>query len=119
MKILNCPLNGPRNIQEFVHGGEIVQEPDVNDCTDAEWTDFVFMEENRAGIVREWWCHVATAYWFIAERDTVKDEILRTYDPREVFKERVVISAPQPPKADVSAEETAAPTEAPAPEAKT
>ena len=23
MKILNCPLNGPRNISEFVWGGEV------------------------------------------------------------------------------------------------
>ena len=32
--------------------------------------------------------HVATNYWFIAERDTVSDEILRTYPADEVFTAR-------------------------------
>ena len=98
MKQLNCPLNGLRNIQEFAHGGDVVAEPDPNRCSDAEWAEFVFMEDNLAGVVREWWCHVATAYWFIAERDTVKDEIIRTYDPGEMFKERVEFSRPEEPK---------------------
>jgi len=42
-----------------------------------------------AGVVREWWCHVATSYWFIAERDTVTDEIVRTYPASKMFAERV------------------------------
>ena len=50
-----------------------------------------------AGVVREWWCHVATAYWFIAERNTVTDEIVRAYPADEVFEERVVF-APKPEK---------------------
>ena len=100
MKQMHCPLNGWRNIQEFAHGGELVDEPDPNRCSDAEWADFVFMEDNKAGMVREWWCHVATAYWFIAERDTVKDEIVRTYDPSEVFKERIEFSRPEEPKVE-------------------
>ena len=85
MKIMPCPLNGPRNISEFVYGGEVVIEPDPEACTRAEWADYVFLERNRAGVVREWWLHVATAYWFIAERDTVTDEIVRTYPADEVF----------------------------------
>ena len=89
MKIMTCPLNGPRNISEFVYGGEVVAMPDPNRATDAEWADYVFLEENRAGVVREWWCHAPTSFWFIAERDTVRDEILRTYPAGEVFTDRV------------------------------
>ena len=85
MKIMTCPLNGPRNISEFAYGGEVVAEPDPDTCSDAEWAEHVFLEDNRAGVVREWWYHMATAYWFIAERDTVKDEIVRTYPAGEVF----------------------------------
>ena len=39
MKIMNCPLNGPRNIAEFVCGGEVRETPDPDRCTDAEWAD--------------------------------------------------------------------------------
>ncbi len=95
MKIMPCPLNGPRNISEFIYGGEVVEEPDPATCTDAQWADFVFMRNNPAGVVREWWCHAATAYWFIAERDTVTDRILRTYPSAEVFKERVEFANPE------------------------
>ncbi len=80
MKILNCPLNGPRNIQEFVYGGPVQDMPAV-DAPDAAWADYVFLEDNAAAVVREWWMHVASGYWFIAERDTRTDDILRTYAP--------------------------------------
>lgn len=85
MKVMNCPLNGPRNISEFVYGGEVVPEPDAAACSDAEWAAFVFLENNAASIVREWWFHAPTAFWFIAERDTVRDEIVRTYTVKEAF----------------------------------
>jgi len=49
----------------------------------------VFMENNTAGVVREWWLHAPSSYWFIAERDTVRDQVLRTYPAGEVFTERV------------------------------
>ena len=89
MKILNCPLNGPRNISEFVWGGEVKAMPDPALSRDRAWADYVFLEDNKAGLVREWWCHVATSFWFIAERNTVTDEIIRTYAPGELFKARV------------------------------
>ncbi|RMD61264.1 MAG: sarcosine oxidase subunit delta, partial [Alphaproteobacteria bacterium] len=41
------------------------------------------------GVVREWWCHLPTGYWFIAERDTVSDEIVRTYPASELFAARI------------------------------
>ncbi len=80
MKIMHCPLNGPRNIQEFVYGGE-VQDVPADDATDAAWADYVFLENNAGTVVREWWMHAASGYWFIAERDTRTDDILRTYAP--------------------------------------
>jgi sarcosine oxidase, subunit delta len=97
MKILNCPLNGPRNISEFVWGGEVKAMPDPASCTDREWADYVFLENNAAGVVREWWCHVPTSFWFIAERNTVTDEVVRTYPASELFKARVDFKAPAKP----------------------
>lgn len=89
MKIMNCPLNGPRNISEFVWGGEVNPMPDPAAASDRDWGAFLFLENNTAGVVREWWCHVPTSYWFIAERDTVTDQILRTYAASELFGTRV------------------------------
>ena len=55
--------------------------------------DYVYLQENLAGVVKEWWYHTPTAFWFIAERDTRTDTILKTYAASDVFKERVDFSA--------------------------
>jgi sarcosine oxidase subunit delta len=89
MKIMNCPLNGPRNISEFICFGEVTDMPNPNELSDEQWADFIWMSNNTAGVVREWWCHTATSYWFIAERNTVTDEILKSYPANEVFTDRV------------------------------
>jgi sarcosine oxidase subunit delta len=94
MKIMPCPLNGPRNISEFVYGGEVKAMPDPDTCTDKEWAGYVFYSDNLVGIVREWWLHSPSGYWFIAERHTGSDDILRTYDPAELFNTRVEFAAP-------------------------
>ena len=96
MKIMPCPLNGPRNISEFVYGGELKDMPDQNHCSDLEWADYVFNCNNIAGIVREWWMHAPSSYWFIAERNTITDEILKTYDPKELFQQRVEFNESSP-----------------------
>lgn len=89
MKIMNCPLNGPRNISEFVWGGEVRPMPDPADLGDRAFAEWLFLEDNAAGVVREWWCHAPTSFWFIAERNTITDEIIRTYAASEIFRERV------------------------------
>jgi sarcosine oxidase subunit delta len=78
MKIMPCPLNGPRNISEFVCGGEVRAAPDPATCSDREWAAHLFLERNPAGEILEWWLHVPSAYWFVALRDTRTDEILKT-----------------------------------------
>jgi len=95
MKIMPCPLNGPRNISEFVCGGEVLEMPDPTTGSDCNWVDYVFIHHNRRGVVREWWFHVATAYWFIAERDTGTDEILKTYPASKVFSKRRLFDTPE------------------------
>lgn len=88
MKLMNCPLNGWCNIGEFVYGGEVVRPP-APDAPSEQWADWVFMQENIAGVAREWWMHAPSTYWFIAERDTVNDVIVRTYPADTVFSERI------------------------------
>jgi sarcosine oxidase subunit delta len=79
MKIMTCPVNGARAISEFACGGEIRPMPDPATCSDDQWADYVFNRNGSPGIKREWWCHVPSNTWFVAERDTARDVVLRTY----------------------------------------
>ena len=87
MKIIDCPLNGPRNAQEFICGDEVTQEPSQDAAID-DWADFVFLESNLQGVVHEWWCHVASSYWFIVTRNTATEEIVATYRADEFLAGR-------------------------------
>jgi sarcosine oxidase subunit delta len=84
LKIIHCPLNGPRPLLEFTCGGEVRAMPDPDACSDAEWSAWLFNRASVPGVKREWWCHTPSGYWFIAERDTVRDEFLKTYDAAEL-----------------------------------
>jgi len=53
--------------------------PDPNAVTDEGWAEYVFFRDGVAGIKKEWWYHVPSGVWFIAERDTAADIVLRTY----------------------------------------
>lgn len=79
MKIMTCPINGARPISEFVCGGEIRPMPDPQATDDAAWADYVFNRNGAAGVKQEWWCHTPSNTWFLADRNTITDEILRTY----------------------------------------
>jgi len=82
MKILTCPVNGPRPVSEFVYGGEVRPMPDPS-CSDAQWADYVFNRSGIPGVKIEWWYHSASGTWFLAERDVVADRVLRTWLPGE------------------------------------
>ena len=79
MKIMPCPINGPRPIQEFQFGGELRDTPDPQGATDEQWADYIFHRTGEPGVKREWWYHVPSSTWFVAERDNVSDEIRCTY----------------------------------------
>jgi sarcosine oxidase subunit delta len=79
MKLMTCPINGPRAISEFACAGELRTPPDPDSADDATWADYVFNRNSLPGVKREWWCHTPSGVWFIAERDTSSDTILRTY----------------------------------------
>lgn len=82
MKLLRCPLNGPRPLLEFVCGGEVRDVPEAAISDDA-WSAWLLNRRSVPRVKREWWCHTPSGYWFIAERDTARDEFLRTYDAAE------------------------------------
>jgi sarcosine oxidase subunit delta len=80
MKLLNCPMNGPRNIDEFQSLGPVRTILDPDSTADADWSRHLFRAENRWGTVVEWWRHVPSNYFFLAERDLVSNEIIRTFE---------------------------------------
>lgn len=79
MKLLKCPMNGTRPLSEFVFGGEVREMPDPNTCSDKEWASYVHHRNGAPGMKKEWWYHGPSGTWFIAERNTMTDEVARTY----------------------------------------
>jgi sarcosine oxidase subunit delta len=84
MKIIACPQNGPRPASEFAYGGEVRRMPDPELCTDREWSDYVFNRSGSPGLKYEWWCHIASGFWFIVLRDTMRDVVLETHPAEAV-----------------------------------
>ena len=76
---MTCPVNGARPISEFACAGEAREMPDPQAALDTQWADYVFNRNSVSGVKREWWCHTPSGVWFIAERDTGTDTIIRTY----------------------------------------
>ena len=72
-------MNGERPLSEFVFGGEVREMPDPNTCTDQEWAAYVHYRNGAPGLKKEWWYHGPSGTWFIAERNTLLDEVERTY----------------------------------------
>ena len=54
MKQLRCPLNGIRPVSEFAYGGEVRAMPNPGECTDEQWTDYVFNRSGAPAVKREW-----------------------------------------------------------------
>lgn len=83
MKLLRCPLNGVRPVSEFAYVGEVRAMPDPDTATDAQWASYVFDRSGVPGVKREWWYHLPSGTWFIAERDVASDTVLGTWLPHE------------------------------------
>ena len=80
MKLLRCPINGLRPLQEFHYGGELREMPDPEAASDAEWADYVFNRTNPRGAHKELWNHAqGCRRWFRVERDTVTYRISGSY----------------------------------------
>lgn len=68
-------------MNEFRYQGEVTQRPRANPSL-RDLTDYVYFRDNVAGVQREWWYHrVGCGTWFVAERDTRTNEVLRTEIP--------------------------------------
>ena len=91
-----CPVHGERNISEFVCRGPVLAMPNSTSGTTVgskkasqlAWARYLFLAENKAGIVDEWWLHTPSGMWFVVRRDTVSDEILQTWTIEAYRKEK-------------------------------
>jgi heterotetrameric sarcosine oxidase delta subunit len=89
--LLPCPNCGPRDVNEFRYQGEVTRRPAAG-ASLRELGDYVYFRDNVAGVQREWWYHrLGCGLWFLAERDTRTNEIVRTDLPQP---ERAGAAAP-------------------------
>lgn len=81
MLTLNCPNCGARNVSEFRFGGEVNARPaDPMRLDDSQWAEFLYMRDNKRGLQTEWWYHRAgCGLWFLAERHTLSNDVVRTF----------------------------------------
>jgi heterotetrameric sarcosine oxidase delta subunit len=79
--LLACPNCGPRDVNEFRYAGEVTRRP-AGSPSLRELATYVYFRDNVAGVQREWWYHqYGCELWFLAERDTRTNEVLRTELP--------------------------------------
>ena len=67
-----CPHCGLRNSDEFRYGGDAsVRRPAHDDPDQDAWFRYVYLRDNPAGPISEYWYHVSGCRsWLVVERDT-------------------------------------------------
>lgn len=79
--LLECPNCGKRNVYEFRFGGEVRTRP-LSTTSEKEWSHYVYVRKNEAGIQKEWWYHrLGCQKWFFAVRDTRTNAVIETMWP--------------------------------------
>ena len=88
--IINHPLLGPRDAQEFTYLGDasLINRPDAQDDNAAEkFHDYLYLRDNPAGLHRELWFHEAgDRSWLVVTRNTVTHEITDVQLARDVAR---------------------------------
>ncbi len=77
--IINHPLLGPCDAQEFTYLGDasLLHRPDgMAEGAEEAFVDYAYPRENPAGLHRELWFHEqGDRSWLVVTRDTVTHEI--------------------------------------------
>ena len=90
--IINHPLLGPRDSQEFVYLGDasLIDRPDwqAPDAVDRSH-DSLYLRDNPAGLHRELWYHEqGDRSWLVVTRNVVTHEITQVELARDVARAR-------------------------------
>lgn len=88
--IINHPLLGPRDAQEFTYLGDasLINRPDwqAEDAAQA-FHDYLYLRDNPAGEHRELWYHEqGDRSWLVVTRNTVTHEITQVELARDVAR---------------------------------
>ncbi len=90
--IINHPLLGPRDAQEFVYLGDaaMIDRPDWQADNAAEaFHDYLYLRDNPAGEHQELWYHEqGDRSWLVVTRNTLTHEITDVKLARDVARER-------------------------------
>ena len=87
--IINHPLLGPRDAQEFVYLGDarLMLRPDGMAAGVEVFHDYAYQRENPAGAHRELWYHEqGDRSWLVVTRNTVTHEITGVELARDVAR---------------------------------
>ena len=84
MLLIHCPYcNEDRPEIEFSYAGEahIARPENAGELRDAEWSEFLFIRDNKRGLHCErWWHNNGCNRFFNAARNTVTDKFIMTYE---------------------------------------
>jgi len=90
--IINHPLLGPRDSQEFTYLGDasLINRPDwqAEDAVD-QFTEYLYQRDNPAGEHQELWFHEqGDRSWLVVTRNTLTHEISKVELARDVARAR-------------------------------
>ncbi len=90
--IINHPLLGPRDVQEFTYLGDaaLIDRPDweAEDAVD-RFYEYQYLRDNPAGEHRELWFHEqGDRTWLVVTRNTVTHEITKVELASDVARKR-------------------------------
>lgn len=90
--IINHPLLGPRDAQEFTYLGDasLIDRPDwQTEDADRQFYEYAYLRDNPAGDHRELWFHEqGDRSWLVVTRNTVTHEITQVELARDVARAR-------------------------------
>ena len=86
--IIQHPLLGPRDAQEFTYLGDaaLIDRPDgMADGAAEAFFDYLYLRDNPAGLHRELWYHEqGDRSWLVVTRDTLTHDITQVELARDV-----------------------------------
>jgi len=88
--LINHPLLGPRDAQEFTYLGDasLINRPNWQaDDAQEQFHDYLYLRDNPAGLHRELWFHeTGDRSWLVVTRDTTTHEITKVELARDVAR---------------------------------